>query len=114
MEIKSKLWIEIDGEPVFGRGRCFLLHAIDKYGSINQAAREINISYRKAWSYIKAMEDRLGIKLVERQSGGKNGGGAALTDDARAFLKKYELMEEGIREIVDTRFQEIFFPFLTR
>lgn len=45
MEIKSKLWIEVDGEPVFGRGRRFLLQAIDKYGSINQVAKEINISY---------------------------------------------------------------------
>ncbi|MBI5025211.1 MAG: winged helix-turn-helix domain-containing protein [Nitrospirae bacterium] len=108
MEIKSKLWIEVDGEPVFGRGRRFLLHAIDKYGSINQAAKEINISYRKAWSYIKAMEERLGIKLVERHAGGKNGGGATLTDEAKEFLKKYELMEEGIREIVDERFREIF------
>jgi len=49
MEIKSKLWIEIDGKPVFGRGRSFLLEAINSHGSINQAAKEINISYRKAW-----------------------------------------------------------------
>ncbi|MDI6727667.1 MAG: LysR family transcriptional regulator [Thermodesulfovibrionales bacterium] len=108
MEIKSKLWIEVDGEPVFGRGRRFLLHAIDRYGSINQAAKEINISYRRAWSYIKAMEERLGIKLVERQAGGKNGGGANLTDDARKFLKQYELMEDGIKEIVDKKFKTIF------
>lgn len=108
MEIKSKLWIEVEGEPVFGRGRRFLLKAIDKYGSINQAAREINISYRKAWSYIKAMEERLGIKLVERKAGGRNGGGATLTKEAREFLKKYEMMEEGIRDIVDKRFEEIF------
>lgn len=108
MEIKSKLWIEVDGEPVFGRGRRFLLHAIDKYGSINQAAKEINISYRKAWSYIKAMEERLGIKLAERQAGGRNGGGAVLTEDAREFLKKYEQMEEGIREMVDKKFGKIF------
>lgn len=108
MEIKSKLWIEVEGEPVFGRGRRFLLQAIDTYGSINRAAREINISYRKAWSYIKAMEERLGIKLVERQAGGKNGGGAVLTDEAREFIKRYELMEEGIRKIVDKRFRRIF------
>ncbi len=108
IEIKSKLWIEVDGEPVFGRGRRFLLQAIDKYGSINQAAKEINISYRKAWSYIKAMEERLGIKLVERQAGGKNGGGAVLTNDARKFLKRYELMEDGIKEIVDKKFKTIF------
>jgi molybdate transport system regulatory protein len=108
MEIKSKLWIEVKGLPVFGRGRRFLLEAIDKYGSINQAAKQINISYRKAWGYIKAMEERLGFKLIERQTGGRNGGGATLTEEAREFLKKYEALETGIREIVDERFRKIF------
>jgi molybdate transport system regulatory protein len=108
VEIRSKLWIEIGNEAVFGRGRRFLLEAIDKYGSIRQAAREINISYRKAWGYLKTMEERLGIKLVERKAGGKNGGGAVLTDDAREFIRKYGMMEEGIREMVDDRFREVF------
>ncbi len=108
MEIRSKLWIEVDGQPVFGRGRRYLLQAIDKCGSINQAAKEINISYRKAWGYIRAMEERLNIKLLERQTGGKDGGGATLTEDAREFLKKYEALESGIQEIVDERFKYIF------
>ena len=108
MEIKSKLWIESGGKPVFGGGRRFLLEAIDKYGSINQAAKEINISYRKAWGYIKAMEERLGFKLIERQTGGRNGGGATLTEEAKKFLKKYEELEMGIRELVDERFRKIF------
>ena len=108
MEIKSKIWIESEGKPVFGRGRRFLLEAIDKYGSINQAAKEINISYRKAWGYIKAMEERLGFKLIDRQTGGKNGGGATLTEEAKKFLSKYEELEMGIRELVDERFGKIF------
>jgi len=108
MEIKSKLWIEVDGKPVFGRGRRFLLEAIDKYGSINQAAKEINISYRKAWGYIKAMEERLGFNLIERQTGGKNGGGAVLTPEARDFLAKYRSLEKGINEFVDKRFRTFF------
>ncbi len=108
MEIKSKLWIELKGEPVFGRGRRFLLEAIDKYGSINQAAREINISYRRAWSYIEAMEKRLGILLVERHAGGRNGGGTILTAEAREFINRYKLLEEGIQEVVDERFYAIF------
>ena len=108
MEIKSKIWIESEGKPVFGRGRRFLLEAIDKHGSINQAAKEINISYRKAWGYIKAMEERLGFKLIERQTGGRNGGGAIITNEARSFLNKYELLEKGIQELVDERFSEIF------
>jgi molybdate transport system regulatory protein len=108
LNIRSKLWIEVDGEPVFGRGRRFLLEAIDTHGSINRAAREVDISFRKAWAYIKAMEDRLGMKLVERQAGGKNGGGALLTDEARDLLRKYGALEHGIQEIVDERFRQVF------
>jgi len=108
MQVRSKLWIEINGEPVFGRGRRFLLEEIDKHGSINQAAREINISYRKAWGYIAAMEDRLGIRLVERQAGGKNGGGTVLTLEGREFILRYREMEEGIRELVDEKFSMAF------
>lgn len=108
LKIKSKLWLEVDGRPVFGRGRRFLLEAIDKSGSINQAAKKINISYRKAWGYIKAMEERLGIKLIDRQIGGRSGGGATLTEDARRFLKQYEALEKGIQELVDERFNKIF------
>ena len=108
MQIRSKLWIDIDGEPVFGRGRMLLLKAIGSTGSINHAAQTVKISYRRAWSYIKAMEERLGIKLVERRTGGKDGGGALLTDEARAFLDKYEQLDAGIREMVDKRFSLVF------
>ncbi len=108
MQVRSKLWIEVDGEPVFGRGRRFLLEAIDRHGSINQAARDINISYRKAWGYIAAMEERLGIRLVESQTGGRNGGGSVLTTEGRDFIQRYEKMEEGIREIVDEQFSKAF------
>lgn len=108
LDIKSKLWIEVGGEPVFGRGRRFLLEAIDSHGSINRAAQEVDISFRKAWGHIKAMEERLGVKLVERQTGGRNGGGAVLTDDARRFLKKYEALEKGIQEFVDEKFRKVF------
>ncbi len=108
LAIRSKLWIEADGEPVFGRGRRFLLEAIDTHGSINSAARDVDISFRKAWCHIKAMEERLGVKLVERRTGGKNGGGAVLTAEARKFLKKYEALEKGIQEFVDEKFNQIF------
>jgi molybdate transport system regulatory protein len=108
LDIRSKIWLETDGEPVFGRGRRFLLEAIDTHGSINSAAREVGISYRKAWGHIAAMEERLGISLVVRQAGGRNGGGAALTEDAREFLRKFETLEDGLKEFMDRRFKELF------
>jgi molybdate transport system regulatory protein len=108
LDIRSKIWIEVDGEPVFGRGRRLLLEAIETHGSINRAAEEVGISFRKAWGHIKAMEERLDVKLIERQTGGKNGGGATLTTDARSFLKKYEALEKGIQEFVDKKFGKLF------
>lgn len=108
MDIKTKIWVEVDGEPVFGRGRMLLLKAIDRYGSINKASREVNISYRKAWSYIQTMEQRLSIKLVNKQTGGLRGGGATLTEEARDFIKRYELIEKKINNYADKEFKEHF------
>jgi molybdate transport system regulatory protein len=108
LEVRSKIWIEADGEPVFGRGRRFLLEAIDIHGSINQAAKEVGVSYRKALSHIQAMEQRLGISLVVRQAGGRHGGGATLTPEARVFIRKFETMETNLREFVDTQFNGLF------
>ncbi len=108
--IRSKLWIELEGEPFFGRGKMMLLAAVGRYGSINRAAREVGISYRKAWSYIKAMEKRLGIRLVECRAGGKGGGGAELTPEIRDFLGRYDAIEKDIRKAADERFRELFGP----
>jgi len=108
MNIRSKIWLEIEGETVFGSGRRALLDEIDRLGSINKAAKAINISFRKALSYIQSLESRLGKVLVLRQAGGKNGGGASLTDDARNLLEKYRRLESGINEMLDKKFAEVF------
>jgi formylmethanofuran dehydrogenase subunit E len=108
LQIRSKIWIGMDEEPVFGKGRMKLLEAIGSTGSITKAAQAVNISYRRAWSYIKAMEERLGIRLVECRKGGKSGGGASLTEAAREFMGKYEQLEAGVRELVDRKFYETF------
>jgi len=108
MEVRSKIWLEVDGEAVFGTGRDALLREIEQTGSINRAAKSLGISYRKALSYIQNMEKRIGIRLVERHAGGRNGGGATLTGEARDLLQKYEKLERGINELLDLRFLEIF------
>ncbi len=108
MEVRSKIWLEVEGETVFGSGRRELLSGISRHGSINKAAKGSNISYRKALSYIQNMERRLGFQLVERHAGGKNGGGACLTENAKDILLKYEKLERGINELLDLRFLEVF------
>lgn len=108
LEIRSKVWLEIDGKPVFSRGREMLFRGIEEHGSINTAAREMGIPYRRAWGYIKAMEERLGVTLVATRKGGAQGGGAELTDEARELLARYEHVERGLNKLVDKRFNELF------
>ena len=108
LAIRSKIWIEVDGDAVFGKGRRLLLEAIETHGSINRAAKEVGISFRKAWGHIKAMEERLGMPLVERTVGGRNGGGAVITKEAKQFLRDFEQMEAGVRTMADERFRKVF------
>jgi molybdate transport system regulatory protein len=104
MEIRYKIWLEKDGEAVFGNGLESLLETIDEAGSINRASAALHMSYREAWGRIKEAEDRLGFKLLERQIGGEEGGGAKLTDRARDLLKRYE----DLRAEVDREMERIY------
>ncbi|KXS40592.1 MAG: molybdate transport system regulatory protein [Candidatus Frackibacter sp. T328-2] len=102
------MWLEVDGEVVFGAGRLCLLESIDRLGSINKAAQDLNMSYRAAWGKIKASEERLGIKLVETKVGGSSGGGTQLTSKAKGIIERYKdyenLVNKHAKEIFDENF----------
>lgn len=109
MNVKSNIWLEIDGQVVISAWRVRLLEAIRQTGSISQAAKVMNIPYRRAWQKIQESEERLGIKLVETQTGGIGGGGAQLTPECKEIMAKYGSLTEGISTLLQARFKEIFF-----
>jgi len=108
VQVRSKVWLEAKGRPVLGPGRVELLQCIDKQGSISKASRLLKITYRKAWGQISAMEQQLGLPLVQKQTGGAGGGGARLTPEGRELLSDYARLAQGIGEEVDRRFRAIF------
>src|SRR5512147_471754 len=85
MKVKAKFWIENKGEVVAGGGKIALLLAVDRLGSIQQAAEEFEMSYRHAWGAIKKIEQRAGFRIVDTRPGGREGG-ARLTSRGRAFI----------------------------
>ncbi|MFQ5956302.1 MAG: winged helix-turn-helix domain-containing protein [Candidatus Brocadiales bacterium] len=103
-----KVWVEKEGEVVFAEGRKILLEAVDELGSLNAAARKLGMSYRAAWGKIKATEKRLGIKLLETNIGGKRGGGARLTKDAKGLLKRYSRYKKRVKTCVEREYKAIF------
>jgi molybdate transport system regulatory protein len=110
LRVRSKVWLEVDGEPLLGDGRERLLRLIDELGSINAAARRMGLTYRRAWSFLQAMEEKLGAPLVLREKGGSGGGSSAITAEARELLEKFDRLHQGLNTAVDQKFSEVFSP----
>ncbi len=108
MKIKTKVWLEKNGQLIFGSGKASILKSIEETGSINKAAQKMKMSYRHAWSYIKEIEKRLNINLIIRIKGGKGGGGAQLTSYAKELLEKYTKIKNEIEKFADKRVKEEF------
>lgn len=107
LEVRSKIWVELEGEVVFGGGRRALLEAIDEYGSIRQATAKLGMSYRAAWGKIKATEERLGIQLLDKYTGGKQNG-ATLTPEAKKLLNNYRQFKAEANKEIDKLFNKYF------
>ena len=90
MKFRFKIWSEINGKPFLGPGRYRLLSALQNTGSINAAASDSGISYRRAWAQIRGMEELSGYPLIVSNRGGASGGGTRLTPEALTLMKQYE------------------------
>lgn len=108
MQPRINLWIEKDGDVVLSVWRVQLLEAIDQTGSISSAANKMDVSYHRAWDKLQEMEQGLGIRLIETQTGGAGGGGAHLTDAGRDLITKFYRFQEGFEQQVQQRFDKTF------
>ncbi len=82
----------------FGPGKARLLALIGQHGSISAAARDMQMSYRRAWLLVEEVNAMGTHKLVASRAGGARGGGAELTDHGRAVLLAYErLVDQAAR-----------------
>jgi molybdate transport system regulatory protein len=108
LEVRSKIWIERRGDVVLSEWRVELLEAIDAHGSLSRAAEALAVPYRTAWERVKETEAELGVRLLESESGGADGGGSRLTPEAREFCRRFRRVSSGIQEVVSRRFAAEF------
>ena len=76
-----------------GPGKASLLEAIDRTGSISAAARDLEMSYRRAWLLVDTMNQCFRQPLVSTETGGQKGGGAHVTEFGHDVLRRYLDME---------------------
>lgn len=110
MKLKSKIWLEDDaGNKIFGKGIYELLTGVKNLGSVLKAAKSMHMSYNKAHCFIKTLEERLGVKILD--TGRYRGHGSALTEAGEDLLIRYrksmEKVEEDLSETYELYFSDL-------
>src|SRR5580698_5396683 len=87
------------GEDIaLGPGKVELLELVEQTGSLVQAAKQMGMSYMRAWTLVRTANRCFKKPLVVLTRGGSSGGGAALTEDGRRACMLYRQLERaGIR-----------------
>ncbi|MBD9371085.1 winged helix-turn-helix domain-containing protein [Rhizobium sp. ARZ01] len=96
-DLRVILRIDFPHAERLGRGKMMLLERIRETGSISAAGRSMDMSYRRAWLLVDAMNRMFSSPVVESQRGGKQGGGAAVTPFGEELLARFRGMEEKAR-----------------
>jgi molybdate transport system regulatory protein len=101
-KIQACVWIEKDGELYIGGGRVMLLERIDKLGSIAAAARTMQLTYSNAWLWINSMNRLAPSPLVERITGGVNGGHTQLTEEGHKTVAQFHELRIKLELLLDS------------
>lgn len=88
------------GDERLGPGKVELLERIAQYGSIAAAGRSMGMSYKRAWLLIDETDRIFGQPTVERQQGGKSGGGARLSPLGETIVREYRQAEKRAAEAI--------------
>ena len=85
------------GESItIGPGKIDLLKQVEATRSISAAARALGISYKHAWQMIDSLRQGFGRPIVATATGGRGGGGAALTELGCQLVARYGAIEARI------------------
>jgi molybdate transport system regulatory protein len=88
--------IDLDKERRIGPGKILLLEQIRSCGSISAAGRAMNMSYKRAWVLVDEINRICRRAVVDRQAGGKHGGGAILTPFGLSLVAHYREIERSV------------------
>lgn len=109
MRIGYKVWLDNNGKA-FGDGPYTLLRRVEKMGSLHQAAKQMGMSYSKAWRLIRTLEERLGFTLLERKVGGLSGGGSRVTPQGKDLMNHYERFRRNVEKGLEKIYHKYFPP----
>jgi molybdate transport system regulatory protein len=103
LKIKCKIWIETENGILISEGRVQLLKLIEQTGSLNKAAKELNMSYQKAWRLIDDANRATNKPLIETKIGGTNGGGTSITPYGKSIISYFESLKKDCNQFLENQ-----------
>jgi len=94
-------------EHKLGPGKIRLLERIHELGSISAAAREMGMAYRHAWELVDDLNRCFAAPVVAAVSGGRRGGGAAVTPWGRELIRRFRRMERAAGRALRAGMEEL-------
>jgi molybdate transport system regulatory protein len=106
---RMEIRLRVDFGPTasIGPGKVALLEHIDRVGSISQAARELGLSYRRAWLLLDDLNHSFSEPVASASVGGVGGGGVQLTAFAKDLIKAYRDVEQDALHETRRRFTSL-------
>lgn len=99
--------VDFGRDEAVGPGKITLLEHIEKTGSLSQAARELRMSYRRAWLLLTSLNRSFREPAAVLMKGGRGGGGASLTVFGRQLIRVYRQFDAEIQARAARRFRPI-------
>jgi molybdate transport system regulatory protein len=107
IKIGGKICLESGGERFFGPGPMELLEKIELTGSISNAAKAMNMSYKKAWELINHLNEQTTFPIVVPQAGGEKGGGSTLTPEGVELIKYYKALRKRFKTFLENESERL-------
>jgi molybdate transport system regulatory protein len=99
--VNGSIWLEGNGTRFFGPGPVELLQLIEETGSINQAAKKMGMSYKKAWEIVSRLNEIVDSPMVITATGGEKGGGSSLSEEAKQMIEWYQSLREKFKKFME-------------
>jgi molybdate transport system regulatory protein len=99
--------VDLGREEAIGPGKIALLEHIGRGGSLSQAARELDMSYRRAWQLLDSLNHCFREPVAVTATGGRRGGGATLTAFGRQLIRTYREFDAEVQARAARHFRAI-------
>ena len=105
-DLTVRFRVDFGRQCSIGIGKIELLEGIAACGSLSQAARQMGMSYRRAWLLLADLNASFDEPISRATTGGRGGGGVVLTPFGEHLVASYRKLESGLQPLADTYLKE--------